>query len=67
MLSIMHFYFLRKKNLNFLPLFLDASNPSPNIGWLQSERKGFKERANFSGMLALAFEHHLAIAKKYTP
>tara|TARA_B100000886_G_scaffold340066_1_gene307754 strand:- start:1206 stop:2597 length:1392 start_codon:yes stop_codon:yes gene_type:complete len=53
----------KKMNLNFLPLYLDASNPSPDHGWLQSERKGFMQRANFSGMLALAFEHHLAIAK----
>ena len=53
----------KKEKLNFLPLYLDASNPSPNIGWGQNERKGFLERLNFSGMLALAFEHHLAIAK----
>ena len=53
----------KEKNLNFLPLYFDASNPSPNLGWLQAERKGFLERANFSGMLSLAFEHHLAIAK----
>ena len=53
----------KKEKLNFLPLYLDASNPSPNIGWSQNERKGFLERLNFSGMLALAFEHHLAIAK----
>jgi len=53
----------KKNNLNFLPLYFDASNPSPNLGWLQSERKGFLQRAKFSGMLSLAFEHHLAIAK----
>ena len=33
------------------------------MGWLQSERKGFLQRAKISGMLSLAFEHHLAIAK----
>ena len=53
----------KKKNLNFLPLYFDASNPSSNLGWLQTERKGFLQRVNFSGMLSLAFEHHLAIAK----
>ena len=53
----------KEKNLNFLPLYFDASNPSLNLGWLQSERKGFLQRAKFSGMLSLAFEHHLAIAK----
>ena len=57
------FKYSKEKNLNFLPLYLDAANPSPNHGWLQNERKGFMQRANFSGMLSLAFEHHLAIAK----
>ena len=53
----------KEKKLNFLPLYFDASNPSSNLGWSQNERKGFMERVNFSGMLSLAFEHHLAIAK----
>ena len=53
----------KKERLNFLPLYFDASNPSSNIGWAQQERKGFFERINFAGMLSLAFEHHLAIAK----
>lgn len=51
------------KNLNFLPLFFDASNPSGNIGWNEKERKSFKVRAKFDAILALAFEHHLTIAK----
>ena len=51
------------KNLNFLPLHFDASNPSSNVGWYQRERKGFIERAKFDAIIALAFEHHLAIAK----
>ena len=53
----------KKKNLNFLPLYFDASNPSTKLGWNENERKSFKERANFDGLIALAFEHHLAIAK----
>lgn len=53
----------RSDNLSFLPLWLDASNPSPNQGWRQSERQGFAERARVDGLIALAFEHHLAIAK----
>jgi ribosomal protein L11 methylase PrmA len=52
-----------RKNLHFLPLYFDATNPSANIGWYQKERKGFIERANFNAIIALAFEHHLAIAK----
>ena len=53
----------KEKQLNFLPLFLDASNPSPNQGWMQRERKGFNERNKANALIALAFEHHLSIAK----
>ena len=53
----------KEKKLNFLPLYLDASNPSSNIGWSQLERVGFLERCKFDALIALAFEHHLAIAK----
>ena len=52
-----------KENLDFLPLYFDAANPSSNLGWYQNERKGFIERANFNAIIALAFEHHLAIGK----
>jgi ribosomal protein L11 methylase PrmA len=48
---------------NFLPLWLDASNPSPDQGWKQAERKGFGGRVKVDAMVALAFEHHLAIGK----
>lgn len=51
------------KKSNFLPLVLDASNPSPNQGWMQKERKGFEERNKCDAVIALAFKHHLAIAK----
>ena len=50
-------------SMNLLPLYLDAANPSPAQGWQQSERFGFIERANPDALLALAFEHHLAIGK----
>ena len=33
------------EKLSFLPLWLDASNPSPDQGWMQAERAGFGERA----------------------
>jgi len=49
------------KNLAFLPLFLDVSNPSPDQGWQQAERKGFAARANADGMVALALIHHMVI------
>ncbi|MBO9591149.1 bifunctional 2-polyprenyl-6-hydroxyphenol methylase/3-demethylubiquinol 3-O-methyltransferase UbiG [Devosia sp.] len=48
--------------LNFLPLFLDARNPSPAQGWREAERDAFSTRFKADTVLALAFEHHLAIA-----
>lgn len=57
--------YLRAKaeGLNLLPLHLDAANPSPSQGWGQGERKGMRERAPADAVLALAFVHHLAVAK----
>jgi ribosomal protein L11 methylase PrmA len=48
---------------SLLPLFLDAANPSPDQGWQQAERPGFARRAAADALLALAFEHHLAIGR----
>lgn len=53
----------RGGGLNFLPLWLDAANPSPNQGWRQSERGGFGGRFKADALIALAFEHHLAIGR----
>lgn len=50
-------------NRQFLPLWLDAANPSPAQGWGQAERKGLKERSNADALVALAFIHHIAIGK----
>ena len=47
----------------FLPLWLDAANPSPSQGWAQAERKGLSERANANAVVALAFIHHIAIGR----
>ena len=47
----------------FLPLHLDAANPSPDQGWRQRERGGFTARARAECVFALAFVHHLAIAR----
>ena len=57
--------YLRAKaeGLHLLPLHLDATNPSPSQGWAQHERKGMRERAPADAVLALAFVHHLAVAK----
>jgi ribosomal protein L11 methylase PrmA len=51
------------KQLNLLPLWLDAANPSPSQGWAQAERQGLQSRANSDFVLALAFIHHIAIGR----
>lgn len=52
-----------EEKLSFLPLVLDAANPSPSQGWAEGERKGFAARASADAILALAFVHHLAIGR----
>jgi ribosomal protein L11 methylase PrmA len=52
-----------KDRLNFLPLWLDAANPSPSQGWGQAERKGLDERARADALVALAFIHHIVIGR----
>ena len=49
------------QELAFLPLYLDAANPSPNQGWHERERQGLNSRSNVDGVLALAFSHHMMI------
>lgn len=53
----------RDKKLDFLPLFLDIANPSPGQGWRHQERMSLQERASADALIALAFVHHLAIAR----
>ncbi|HET9459628.1 MAG TPA: class I SAM-dependent methyltransferase [Sphingomicrobium sp.] len=50
-------------NARVLPLWLDATNPSPSQGWAGRERLGLAERSGADMLLALALIHHLAIAK----
>lgn len=51
-----------KKELNILPLVLDLTNPSPSLGWDNSERDSFGARGPVDMALALAVIHHLAIS-----
>ena len=44
-----------------LPLLMNLADPTPDMGWRQSERKGLNARASFEGMLALAVIHHMVI------
>ncbi len=53
----------QRERLDFLPLYMDAANPSPDQGWNQAERQGLAARVNADGLLALAFVHHLAIGR----
>jgi ribosomal protein L11 methylase PrmA len=41
--------------LAFLPLWLDAANPSPDQGWAQQERRGLASRSAPDALIALAF------------
>ncbi len=52
----------RENERRLLPLFLDLSNPTPAIGWANSERSALLERAPADLVMALALIHHLAIS-----
>jgi hypothetical protein len=45
-----------------LPLLIDLTNPSPDLGWDNAERRSFTHRAKADVALSLALIHHLAIA-----
>jgi ribosomal protein L11 methylase PrmA len=51
------------KGLAFLPLCLDLTNPSPNLGWRESERAGLSDRRNADAALCLALVHHLVLGR----
>jgi len=47
----------KTEKLDFLPIWLDAANPSPAQGWGQNERMGLADRAKPDAIVALAFIH----------
>jgi hypothetical protein len=47
---------------DILPLLIDLTNPSPGIGWQDSERMSLIGRGPADTVLALALIHHLAIS-----
>ena len=49
------------KEEHILPLLLDLTNPSPNIGWHNQERHSLYKRGSADMLFALALVHHLAI------
>ncbi|MBK8349304.1 MAG: hypothetical protein IPL08_17455 [Saprospiraceae bacterium] len=52
-----------KNRENILPLILNVTNPSPNIGWSNEERYAFFERKEFDTIMALALVHHLVFSE----
>jgi len=53
---------IAKGETNILPLVLDLTNPSPGIGWENTERMSLFERGPADTVFALALIHHLAIS-----
>ncbi|MBT5496821.1 MAG: class I SAM-dependent methyltransferase [Alphaproteobacteria bacterium] len=53
----------RENQLAFLPLVLDAADPSPGQGWRGRERRSLQDRANADGLIAYAIVHHLSIGR----
>ncbi|MEO8620118.1 MAG: class I SAM-dependent methyltransferase [bacterium] len=53
----------RDAKLAFLPLYADPVNPSPAQGWDARERPALTERVRADAVFALAFIHHVAIAR----
>lgn len=49
---------------HLLPLLLDLTNPSSNIGWANQERDSLLDRGPADTVLALALIHHLAISNR---
>jgi hypothetical protein len=50
------------KETNLLPLALDLTNPSPDIGWGNRERRSLSGRSTPDLIMALALIHHLSIS-----
>lgn len=50
-----------EKQTKLLPLMLDLTNPSPDLGWANNERMSVAGRGPVDVVLALALVHHLAI------
>lgn len=52
---------VRGSHANILPLVMDLTNPTPDYGWNQEERKGLRARGPADFAMALALVHHLRI------
>lgn len=45
-----------------LPILMDLTNPSPDLGWAHEERESLEKRGPTDMLFALALIHHLAIS-----
>lgn len=52
----------KRNDKNILPLLLDLTNPSPELGWHNRERNAFLKRKKVDVVMALALIHHLSIS-----
>lgn len=52
----------QNKEKNILPLRMDLTNPSPDLGWHNAERESMQARGPVNLVMALALIHHLAIS-----
>jgi ribosomal protein L11 methylase PrmA len=60
--SLEHCYRSRTRQHGaILPVFMNLADPTPGMGWRQSERKGLDRRATAGGLIALAVIHHMVI------
>lgn len=53
---------IKASRKNILPLLMDITNPSPDIGWNSEERLSLIKRCKADTVLALALVHHLSIS-----
>jgi hypothetical protein len=52
---------IRQEPADITPMVVDIANPTPGIGYLNTERPSFLERARPDCVLALAVIHHLLV------
>jgi hypothetical protein len=60
-ISKLYDYVKKHKTSNITPLVIDVANPSPALGFNNSERAAFHQRVKPDFVLALALVHHLVI------
>ena len=54
----------KRAQLPVMPLVMDLANPSPGLGFMNSERGSFLSRAPSDAVIALALVHHLLISAR---